>query len=93
MTAKIDPKTKRPMLTRTEAGELIDKVRLLATEAVHSNQPPFEERLKALLASYELPEPKPCTGEAHHGPGAGYIDNCGVCMPHWGTVYRETWVR
>jgi hypothetical protein len=22
-----------------------------------------------------------CTGEAHSNP---YIDNCGVCMPHWG---------
>ena len=30
---------------------------------------------------------EPCPGDAH-GPGGGYIDNCGVCMPLWGQVVR-----
>lgn len=43
-----------------------------------------------LVNRFDLQVPHPCSGEAHSNP---YIDNCGVCMPHWGSVHRDVKVR
>lgn len=43
-----------------------------------------------LVNRFGLQVPFPCNGEAHSNP---HIDNCGVCMPRWGSVHRDVKVR
>ena len=47
-------------------------------------------RLRTIASQHGLEVPRLCNGEAHGNP---HIDNCGVCMPNWGWVAKETKVR
>lgn len=95
-------------IKRKDAAKFIDEVLLLIAK-LEENMVPVRggtsaavqtaqleamrdvgNRLRTIASSHSLDIPRKCNGEAHSNP---HIDNCGVCMPHWGWVQKETKVR
>lgn len=82
-------------IKRKDAARFIDSVLMLVAqleEGAHSKEKPDQiaNRLRTLASEHGLDVPRVCNGEAHSNP---HIDNCGVCMPNWGWVSKETKVR
>ena len=82
-------------IKRKEAAQFIDKVLLLVAqieegESRAKRPEDVANLLRTFASEHSLEVPRKCNGEAHSNP---HIDNCGVCMPHWGWVQKETKVR
>ena len=73
-------------ISRRDAAHIIDALlQSLDTwtregAAVSADREEILSQLFDLVNGYGLQVPRPCNGEAHSNP---YVDNCGVCMPHW----------
>jgi len=80
-------------ITRTAAAAIINDLTLHLdrwTQDTKTDRGEILAHLFDLIASYDIPVPHPCSGEAHSNPHA---DHCGVCMPNWGTVQTPVRVR
>ena len=69
-------------LSRTQAAELIDRVRQLLVDPIH--EVTVEAAIREMLVEqFCIPPLQKCNGEAHSN---AFIDNCGSCMPRWGVT-------
>ncbi len=86
-------------IKRKDAAFLLQEIALLVAkieagdfQTDYANTTPIDVAtgLRTLLASRGVAIPEKCYGEAHSN---AYIDNCSVCMPHWGWIAQEIKVK
>ncbi len=80
-------------ITRTQAATIINDLTLhldIWTQSKQTSPEAILSHLFDLVATYNIPVPHPCSGEAHSSP---HIDHCSVCMPNWGSVQVPVRVR
>lgn len=88
-------------IKRKDAARFIDEVLLFiakleenqvtnAEGSRRAEQANIANRLRTIASTHGLDVPRKCEGEAHSN---AYIDHCGVCMPHWGWVQKDTKVK
>lgn len=83
------------VINRATAASFIDEVGdlyLLFTRAGEKSEQNriMAETLKSIFDEHGIAPPEPCNGDAHSN---AFIDHCGVCMPHWGKIYRNVKVK
>lgn len=88
-------------ISRKDAARFINEV-LLAFHrvGVAEDEGQMQARVANLFAivsdearKLAVPEPVPCSGQAHAPDVGGMIDNCTVCAPHWGEIFHGVKVK
>ena len=85
--------TRTQDISRKQAAELINGLLLRLDQFTRTTDADRGQVLASLFDMvdyYGLQVPRPCSGEAHGNP---FIDNCMVCMPHWGTILTPVKVK